>query len=286
MLASTSSWTSCSTGVVRLPAGDVGQPHVVARSGAERAREDQPTAVAADRDAVVAGLVHALAEDHHVVVGRVADPVQVDPVVVHRLVGRHVLGGEPAGVVEPLAAGQPGDGGVAGARQRAVDDRARVDVEHEQRALLVAADGQLVGEQPAFLVGLPAVQRGLAAGVERRRVDEGALGAVGLPYEDGGVLLARGRGARRSSASRARPARRRRRCPAARSGARAAARGPGGRRGRAGQDRPGSRATRRSGRSRRPRASGTGRRRGARTGRRRCPRARRRGRQAGSWEPA
>ena len=54
--------------------GQVGDPQVVARRGAPRRRDDQPPPVPADRDAVVVGLVPALAEDEHVLVRRARRP--------------------------------------------------------------------------------------------------------------------------------------------------------------------------------------------------------------------
>ena len=61
---------------------------------------------------------------------------------------------------------------------------------HPQLRLLVAALGELVGEQPALLVRLPRVERGQAGGVERHRVDEHPLRVPGSGGEQHPVLLA------------------------------------------------------------------------------------------------
>ena len=155
--------------------GQVGDPQVVTRRGAPRRRDDQPPPVPADRDAVVVGLVPALAEHERIVVGRRADLVQVDPPVVLALPVRHGLRRQPAGVVEGLAARQPGHVRVAAAVDRPVDQRTRGDVDHPQQRLLVAAFGHLVGQQAPLLVRLPGVQRRQPGRVDGHRVDEHLL---------------------------------------------------------------------------------------------------------------
>ncbi len=83
--------------------------------------------------------------------GRVgADPVPPHPPVELLLAGRHRVRRQPPHVVELLAAGQPGDGGVAAAVDRAVQPLAGGDVEDVEPGLLVAAGGQLVGEPVAL----------------------------------------------------------------------------------------------------------------------------------------
>ena len=59
----------------------------------------------------------------------------------------------------------------------------------QQHRLLGAARGDLVGEQVALLGRLPGVEGRRAGRVERHRVDEHALGAVGVDGEQYGVLL-------------------------------------------------------------------------------------------------
>ena len=55
--------------------------------------------------------------------------------------------------------------------------------------MLVAARGDLVGQQPALQVGQPGVERGAAGGVDRHRVDQHPLAAVHAAREHDGVLL-------------------------------------------------------------------------------------------------
>ena len=159
-----------------LRGGQVGDPHVVARRGTRRRVDDQPPAVPADQHAVVVDLVQAVAVDEHVVLGRGADPVQVDPAVELLLAGRDLAGRQPPGVVERLAAGQPGHLGVPAAVDGPVHVRPGGHVHDPQHGLLAAALRDLVGQQPALVVGLPAVQRGGARRVDRHRVDERPLG--------------------------------------------------------------------------------------------------------------
>ena len=111
------------------PAGrravEVEQPHVVARCGAGAGGDDQPAAVRRHRAAVVVGRVEPLAPDQHVV-GRVgADDVPPDPAVELLLARRHLARRQPADVEERLAAGHPGDGGVAAAVDRPVEHARR-----------------------------------------------------------------------------------------------------------------------------------------------------------------
>ena len=157
---------------------------------------DEPAAVHRHGDAVVVGRVQAGAE--HLDVGRRvgADPVQPDPPVELLLAGGHQLRREPAHVVVGLAARQPGDGRVAGPVDRAVHRRAGGDVHDVQHRLLVAARGELVGEQVALLgraARRPASS--LPVGSMRDRVDEHPLGAVRVDGEQHRVLLARPCGA-------------------------------------------------------------------------------------------
>jgi hypothetical protein len=74
---------------------------------------------------------------------------------------------------------QPGDGGVARAVDGPVDELAARDVHDPQHRLLGAAFGELVGQQVALLRGLPAVERRGAGRVDRHRVEQHPLGAVG-----------------------------------------------------------------------------------------------------------
>ena len=170
--------------------GQVGDPQVVARRGAPRRADDQPPPVPADRGAVVVGLVPALAEDEDVLVRGRTDLVQVDPPVVLALPVRYRLRRQPAGVVEGLAAGQPGHVRVPATVDRPVRQRARGDVDHPQQRLLVAALGQLIGQQPALLVRLPGVQRGQPGRVDGHRVDEHLLRALAQPGAQHAVLAA------------------------------------------------------------------------------------------------
>ena len=127
--------------------------------------------------------------------------MQVDAAVVLLLGLRHRAGGKSPHVVERLAgrapagarAGQPGHRGVAAAVDGAVHVLAGGHVHDPQYGLLVAALGQLIGEQLPLLVGLPVVQRGDAGRVERYRVDQDAFGR-GSPggREQYGVIGVRG----------------------------------------------------------------------------------------------
>ena len=198
-----------------------------------------------------------------------ADPVAPDAAVELLLAGGHLVGGQPAHVEQLLAAGQPGDGGVAAAVDRPVDDLAGGDVEDVEAGLLVAARGELVG-QPVALPRRPT----------RRRASSSRPG----PAPSGRPARARcrrprgpaaprapgpGRGGWRRPARPARPARRRRRrAPAARAGRRTP-RAAAARRAPRRSARPGPRSTPGSADRRRPRASGRGRRRGVRAGPRR-----------------
>ena len=157
--------------------GQVGDPQVVAGLGAPGRADRQPPAVPAHRGRVVRRLVPARAEDQHVVVGGGAHPVQVDPAVILLFAYRHLIGGQPARVVERLAPRQPGDPGVAAPVDRAVHQLAGFHVHHPQQRLLAAAFGQLVGQPPALLVRLPAVEGGPPARVDGHRVDERPPGA-------------------------------------------------------------------------------------------------------------
>ena len=159
-------------GATLVGLSQVGDPQVVARFGAAGRADHQPAPVQADRGRVVRRLVPPVAEDQHVVVRGRAQVVQVDPAVVLLLARRDRLRRQPPGVVERLAAWQPGDRGVPAAVDRPVHQLARFHVQDAQHGLLAAALGQLIGQQPAFLVRLPAVQRGLAGGVHRGWVDE------------------------------------------------------------------------------------------------------------------
>ena len=184
--------------------GQVGQPQVVARRGADRGRDDEPAPVPAHLHAVVAGLLPARTEDHHVLGGRDADPVQVDATVVLLLALGHRLGGQPPHVVERLAgrspaaarAGQPGHPGVTAAIDRPIHVLPGGHVHDPQHGLLVAALGELVGQQLALLVRLPRVQRGDPRRVDAHRVDEhalrrgrGVLGGAGTGRQQHGVIL-------------------------------------------------------------------------------------------------
>ena len=156
----------------RPGAGQVGEPHIVAGSGALGGRDHQPAAVPADRHAVIARLVPARAEDQQVLLGGRADRVQVHPAVELLLTRRDLVRWELADVIERLAAGQPGHRGVAAAADGAVHLRAGHDIQDPEFRLLVPAAGQLVGEQPALLVRLPGVERGQPGRVQGCRVDE------------------------------------------------------------------------------------------------------------------
>ncbi len=166
-----------------------GDPDVVAGGGAGRRRDDQPPAVERDGDPVVAADVEAGAEDLDVVRGIGPEPVEPDPAVVLLLVLGEPGGVEPADVVVAPGPGEPRDGGVARPVDRALDLLARGHVEHAQHALLRAALGQLVGQQVPLLAGLPGIERREAGRVERDRVDEHALGPVGVDREQDAVLL-------------------------------------------------------------------------------------------------
>jgi hypothetical protein len=133
--------------------------------------------------------------------GRSADPVQVDAAVVLLLSLRRRAGSKPAHVVERLAgrpaagarAGQPGNAGVAAAVNGAVHVPAGGHVHDPQLGLLVAALGELVGEQLPFGVRLPGIQRGDAGRVDRHRVDQDAFGrASSGSGEQHGVIRVRG----------------------------------------------------------------------------------------------
>ena len=154
------------------PRPEIGDPGVVARRGAGGRGDHEPAPVARDPDAVVAAYVHAGAEDLDVGIRVRAEPVQPDPAVVLALVHRQGFGRQPPDVVEGIAARQPGHRGVPGPVDRAVDVRTRRDVEHPQDALLVAALGQLVGDEVALRGGLPGVERDQAGGIDRHRVDQ------------------------------------------------------------------------------------------------------------------
>ncbi len=103
--------------------------------------------------------------------------MQVDPAVKLLFACGHLVGGQPPGVVERLAPRQPGDSGVAAAVDRAVHRLAGFHVQHPQQGLLAAPLGQLVGQPPALLVRLPAVEGGPPARVDGHRVDERPPGA-------------------------------------------------------------------------------------------------------------
>ena len=108
-----------------------------------------------------------------------------------RLVGGDKGRVESTNVVVALTAGQPRDRRVARAIDRAIDDLTGRHVHDADDRFLRAALGELVGEQIAFLAGLPGVERGEARGVELHRVDEHALGSVGVDRAQHGELLAR-----------------------------------------------------------------------------------------------
>ena len=118
-----------------------------------------------------------------------AHPVEPHPPVVLPLLLGQARRIEPADVVVGLAAGQPGDGGVPGTVDRALDLLAGRHVEHAQHALLGAALGELVGEQVPLHARLPRVERRQAGGVDGHRVDEHALGALGVHRDEDAVLL-------------------------------------------------------------------------------------------------
>ena len=118
--------------------------------------------------------------------------MQVDPPVKLLLaVGNHVRG-EPAAVEVRLTAGEPGHVGVPGAVDGPVDHLAGGHVHHPQQRLLVTTLGQLVGQQPAVLVGLPVIERGGAGRVEHRRVDQDPFALSGSGRVEDGMLLASG----------------------------------------------------------------------------------------------
>ena len=186
----------------------VRDPDAVAPRGADVRGHEQPAAVVGDVDAVVGVLaersgsgvrilaVEAGAVDQDVGVGRRADPVAPDPAVEGLLARRRLVRGDHPDVEELLAAGQPGDVGVAAAVDRGLDVLAGRDVEDVQHRLLVPAGGELVDEQAARVVRGPGVERGRAGGVERGGVDQHPLGARqisahGIGDVQDAVLLAR-----------------------------------------------------------------------------------------------
>ena len=182
--------TPTCSGASRPSPCQVGQPDVVAGRGARRGRDDQPAAVPGQPDAVVVGRVQPVPV-HQDVGGRVgADPVPEDPPVELLLPGRDLVRGQPAHVVQLLATGQPGDGGVAAAVDRTVEQLAGGHVEHEQLRLLVAAHRHLVGDPVALPGRRPRVEGGGARRVQRHRVDQHPLGAVEVADAQHGVLLA------------------------------------------------------------------------------------------------
>src|SRR6266516_5205212 len=100
-------------GRVWLRACQVGEPQVVARCCTAGGRHRQPATVAAYVHAVIVRLLHAGAEDQHVVLWRSPELMQVDAAMILVLARRNSVGRQPADVVEGLAAGQPGDGGIS-----------------------------------------------------------------------------------------------------------------------------------------------------------------------------
>ena len=156
----------------RVARGQVGDPHVLARRGADGAGDDQPAAVHADAGPV----------DRRSCPGPRRRRARPCPVRCRPCAGRRGGGTAPR---------RPGPGpAAAGVRSRrpcrraasrprvaapvdgAVDERPGGDVDDAQQGLLGAALRQLVGEQAAFLVRLPVVQGGPAGRVDGHRVDE------------------------------------------------------------------------------------------------------------------
>ncbi len=162
----------------RIRAGQVREPEVVARSGAARRGHHQPMAVPAHRNAVVVGLFHPRTEDHHVLFRSGADLMQVDAAVVLGFARWDRVRWHSAHVVEGLSARQPRHRRVAGPVDRAVHRLAIRYVHDPKRRLLVAALRQLVRQQPAFLVGLPGIERGGTGRVDLHRVDQHSFAGV------------------------------------------------------------------------------------------------------------
>ena len=113
--------------------GQIGDPEVVARLGALRCRHLQPVTVPADFDAVVVRHRHAGAEDEDVRLGGRTDAVQEDATVEVALAFGQQRRIDASHVVVRLAAGQPGDGGVAAAVDRAFEDVPGRDVHDVQQ---------------------------------------------------------------------------------------------------------------------------------------------------------
>jgi hypothetical protein len=160
--------------------GEVGDPDVVPRRRTGRRGHHQPPAVPGHRDVVVVRGVEAGAVNLHVGRRVGSDPVPPHPPVELVLAVGHRIRRQPPHVVELVATGQPGDGGVAAAIDRPLQPLAGGDVEHEEHRLLVAAGGQLVGEAIALLARLRRIERRRAGRVERARVDQDALRPVRL----------------------------------------------------------------------------------------------------------
>ncbi len=117
--------------------------------------------------------------------------MQVDPAVVLGLARRDGVRREPAHVVIRLPAGQPRHRGIAAAVDGPFHLLPGCHVHDLQYRLLVAAVGDLVGQQPALVVRCPRVEDGGPGGVERRRVDERPVRLTRRRRDQHGVLLAR-----------------------------------------------------------------------------------------------
>ena len=178
-------------GRARRRGGQVGQVDVVAGRRALGGRDRQPAAVPADRHLVEVRLVPSLPEDERVLLRRGADRVQVDPPVILGLIRRDGLRGQPAHVVEGLPAGQPRHLRVTAAVDGPFGMLPGGHVHDLQHRLLVAAVGDLVGQQPALLVRCPRVEGGGAGRVERHRVDEHPVRLTRRRRDQRCMLLAR-----------------------------------------------------------------------------------------------
>ena len=209
----------------RAVPAQISQVAVVAGGGPEAHRHAHPASVERRAHAEIGRPIGALAEDHDVL-GRVgADRVEIDPPVVLLLPRRYRARRQPAHVVELVAAGQPGDRGVAGAVDRAVEPVAGRHVHDPQGALLVATLREQVGEPLALLGHRPAVEGHRVVLGQGARVDQQAPLApflhperrvvlAGQPLEEkerspitrGGPMKP-GRSSSRRKRSRSRPAR-------------------------------------------------------------------------------
>src|SRR5699024_1387688 len=101
----------------------------------------------------------------------------------------YLIGGKTKYVVEAGGVREPGDGAVPDPVDGAVDQRTAVDVHHAQQRFLVAAFGELVGQQPAGRVDLPGVQGGQPLRVEGTGVDERPLVRFPAPEVEHGMFL-------------------------------------------------------------------------------------------------